>query len=248
MFALSRKAAEKSQLLYKESENKQDPIDCEPIGSINCHLEFGKRSAIVEDIETANIVHKQNIEILSKMTQEDILAERQNILQTIGIFIIDFSNNVIFFLDPSLVALLANRRLKKSDKSMVNTCTEQLQPDTSSQNFKDVLDDSNAASDLISRCLSEKWINFDIVEKDKLEWMRDIPELIKKLKPGEKFEARFDWKGVLLPYSGESIVDNANQLIEKDERELYLHGDEPHRPGYTLQELFRLARYETSKT
>lgn len=39
---------------------------------------------------------------------------------------------------------------------------------------------------------------------------------------------------MLLPYvmSGESDAD----------RELYLHGDDAERPGYTLQELFRLAR------
>lgn len=87
--------------------------------------------------------------------------------------------------------------------------------------------------ELLSQKSSENWLNFDKVEKGKFEWMKDLPEKISKLKPGEKFEARFDWQGVLLPYTEDRKVDD---------RELYLHGDEPFRPGYTLQELFRLAR------
>lgn len=118
--------------------------------------------------------------------------------------------------------------------------------DTSSPNTETIddplkdLPPSNPAVDLIERSSAEKWIHFDVVEKDKLEWMRDIPMQASKLKPGEKFEARFDWKGVLLPYS----LADVNSINDKvvDDRELYLHGDEPHRPGYTLQELFRLAR------
>lgn len=87
--------------------------------------------------------------------------------------------------------------------------------------------------ELLKQKSSETWVNFDKVEKEKFEWMKDLPEKISKLKPGEKFEARFDWQGVLLPYTEERNVDD---------RELYLHGEEPFRPGYTLQELFRLAR------
>lgn len=67
--------------------------------------------------------------------------------------------------------------------------------------------------------------------------MRDIPAKMAELKPGQHFNARFDWKGVLLPHSLKDQPQNVN------ERELYLHGEEPDRPGYTLQELFRLARY-----
>lgn len=76
-------------------------------------------------------------------------------------------------------------------------------------------------------------MNFDVVETDKLEWMRDLPLTMPALKPGESYEARFDWKGVLLPFT--SNDDNTST-------DLYLHGDDANRPGYSLQELFRLAR------
>lgn len=85
----------------------------------------------------------------------------------------------------------------------------------------------------------ESWPNFDIVEPAKLQWMRDVSQKLPRLKPGETYEARFDWKGVLLPYAAAA---NDAQTSPVDERELYLHGDDAQRPGYTLQELFRLAR------
>lgn len=44
------------------------------------------------------------------------------------------------------------------------------------------------------------------------------------------------FKGVLLPFKPKEDDTTATST------ELYLHGDDSHRPGYTLQELFRLAR------
>lgn len=78
------------------------------------------------------------------------------------------------------------------------------------------------------------WPHFDVIESEKLEWMKDIANSLPKLKPGQRYEARFDWKGVLLPYfTPETDSD----------RELFLHESDAQRPGYTLQELFRLARF-----
>lgn len=98
------------------------------------------------------------------------------------------------------------------------------------------LTDSNPAHELLQQSDEGNWLNFNLIEEHKLAWMRDIPARIAQLKPGQQFNARFDWKGVLLPHSLEELPQNV------DDRELYLHGEEPERPGYTLQELFRLAR------
>lgn len=87
--------------------------------------------------------------------------------------------------------------------------------------------------ELLSHPNVHTWPHFDVVESEKLEWMKDIANNLPKLKPGQSYEARFDWKGVLLPYfSPETDGD----------RELFLHETDAQRPGYTLQELFRLAR------
>ncbi|XP_075159496.1 RNA polymerase II-associated protein 1 [Haematobia irritans] len=198
---------------------------------------YGSKSVIVEDFKAADEIHRENINLLCKMNEEEILAERRKLMESI---------------DPSIVALLARKRqekakhlqsppvVKKPSESLINkqnSCSPMEPTETS----LGTLPPSNPAVEILERSAAEKWIHFDVVEKDKLEWMRDIPLQAAKLKPGQKFEARFDWKGVLLPYT---MVDNENASNEreKDERELYLHGDEPHRPGYTLQELFRLAR------
>jgi len=101
------------------------------------------------------------------------------------------------------------------------------------------LPDSNPALELLQQSDKGNWVNFNLVEDHKLAWMRDIPAKLSELKSGEQFNARFDWKGVLLPHTLKD-QDSSTQL---DERELYLHGEEADRPGYALQELFRLARY-----
>lgn len=98
--------------------------------------------------------------------------------------------------------------------------------------------DNVSTLDILQDPNFENWPNFDIVEPAKLQWMRDVDQKLPLLKPGETFEARFDWKGVLLPYSDAT----QNATTPDDNRELFLHGDDAQRPGYTLQELFRLAR------
>ncbi|XP_055910771.1 RNA polymerase II-associated protein 1 [Eupeodes corollae] len=195
-------------------------MDCEPIEK-NPKTSFGDESFIVEDQTTATAIHEENLEILRKMKESDILEEQQQIMQSV---------------DPALIEFLAKKRKQK-------LAQKQMQPNaTLSTTFEHVenndyaqLPEGNPAVELLKQSTSEKWINFDVVEKDKLDWMRDIPLTVPKLEDNQPYEARFDWKGVLLPHTDLSTDS-------KDNRELYLHGDEPSRPGYTLQELFRLAR------
>ncbi|XP_073843572.1 RNA polymerase II-associated protein 1 [Musca autumnalis] len=194
---------------------------------------YGKSSIIVEDSKTANEVHNENLNLLSKMREEEILAERKKLMESI---------------DPAIVALLAKKRQEKAQQlksppAKIKSAPPKESPTSTTplETEVDSLPPTNPAVEILQRSAAEQWIHFDVVEKDKLEWMRDIPLQSAKLKPGQKFEARFDWKGVLLPYTMDEITTK-EQGPEKDDRELYMHGDEPHRPGYTLQELFRLAR------
>lgn len=120
------------------------------------------------------------------------------------------------------------QKIVQNSMEATNTVLSPTKSRSDDTNF-DTLPPSNPAVDILQRSTAEKWIHFDVVEKDKLEWMRDIPLQSAKLKPGQKFEARFDWKGVLLPYTMTDVEKSDG--IEKDDRELYLHGDEPHRPG-----------------
>ena len=143
------------------------------------------------------------------------------------------------------MAILANKRKEKAigniNKKLPLEINETMDVSNVATNELQDIPPSNPAVDLLERSSAEQWIHFDVVEKDKLKWMQDIDMQASKLKAGEKFEARFDWKGVLLPYSLADVKEQEQKKVS-DDRELYLHGDEPHRPGYTLQELFRLAR------
>lgn len=198
---------------------------------------YGNESVIVNNSTIAAEVHKENLDVLSKMSKDDILAERDKLLNSV---------------DPTLLQLLKKRRHEKSNQPLLtNTIatttdtTPEMVEKPEDMDVCSVLTPTNAAYQILQHNETENWIHFDVVEADKLKWMSDI-EYTANVKPGEQFEARFDWKGVLLPYSVENVrtAENtpASNTPEKDDRELYLHGDEPHRPGYTLQELFRLAR------
>lgn len=168
-------------------------------------IQFGNRSTLVQGAE-AEQIHQQNVDMLSGMSKEELQQERDKLLQSI---------------DPSVLDFL---KKMKAEKAKPVSLPSPVQPNPASP---------PVIPELAHIAQSKQWVNFDDIEDDKLEWMRDVVVEVPVPKDGESYEARFDWKGTLLPFSESSEADN---------RELYLHGDEPHRPGYTLQELFRLAR------
>ncbi|XP_053670534.1 uncharacterized protein LOC128720859 [Anopheles nili] len=171
-------------------------------------------SALLEGWDATEI-HNENMRKLNQMSVDEICKERDNLLNT---------------LDPKLVEFLKSRK-KADTKTEVTSQNQSVKndrfPSTSAL---------RVGMDVLREKGSEQWINFDVLEPEKLEWTKDIERSVEKLKPGETYEARFDWKGVLQPYTTETIAQPA------DDRELYLHGEDAQRPGYTLQELFRLAR------
>lgn len=177
-------------------------------------LDFGLKSHIIEGTD-ARSIHTENSEYLQKMDENHILAEQKRLLST---------------MDPSLVKFLKDKR--KATQKTQNSTPNDIDMDAKKPKIEamppnlDVLADEN----------SKKWVHFDVIEPSKLEWMRDLPNNMPDLKPGEQYEARFDWKGVLLPFKP---ADSDSTALST---ELYLHGDDANRPGYTLQELFRLAR------
>nr|XP_016934886.1 RNA polymerase II-associated protein 1 [Drosophila suzukii] len=190
-------------------------------------------SSIIKDAKLGKELHQENLNVLKQMSEQDILAEKKRLLAS---------------LDPSLIALLSKKRQtsknsseKKTSPKIIEAAPQPLMPSQSSKSQNpqiSSLPDSNPALELLQQSDKGNWVNFNLVEDHKLAWMRDIPAKISELKPGEQFNARFDWKGVLLPHTLKD-QDSSTQL---DERELYLHGEEADRPGYALQELFRLAR------
>ncbi|XP_038115651.1 RNA polymerase II-associated protein 1 [Culex quinquefasciatus] len=174
-------------------------------------FQLPSQSVILEGEESKEI-HAENLQKMGQMSEEEILKEREHLMGT---------------MDPKLVEFLKARK-----KGKVPEEKPKPEPIPEVEELKPDLPDL----DVLQQEGSDQWINFDILESEKLQWTKDIQKTVKNLKPGENFEARFDWKGTLQPYV------NPQQTPEKDDRELYLHGEDADRPGYTLQELFRLAR------
>lgn len=202
-----------AQLHSKSSEAKSATKQNES-GSSESKLDFGKKSHIVQ-CPDAGTIHKENSEYLQKIDENHILAEQKRLLDT---------------MDPSIVKFLKEKRkaahkIQEIASNHIEMGEKKPKIESMPSNI-DLLEDEN----------SKKWVHFDVIEPAKLEWMRDLPNSMPELKAGEQYEARFDWKGVLLPFKPTENDSTAAST------ELYLHGDDAHRPGYTLQELFRLAR------
>ncbi|XP_063832823.1 RNA polymerase II-associated protein 1 [Ostrinia nubilalis] len=190
-----------------------------------------EKSYIVSS-KDADDIHNENVKVLSKMSEKEILEEQQKLLST---------------LDPKLIEYLKAKRnqssaqgqpdlpstsQKQESKVMPTMIPNKVERMDESDSDNEVENDALWENDILSHPSVNKWLHFDSLEKDKLEWMKGIKES-KKVKPDEPYEARFDFKGYLLPYTMEYTEEN---------KTLFHHGEEPHRPGYTLSELIELSR------
>ena len=160
-------------------------------------------------------LHEENLAVLSGLSQEEILEEQAKLLKS---------------MDPKLIEFVRSKR-KSSDQQKEST------PPQKSSKEQPKIPVDLPVLDFLRDEQAKSWLHFDVLEPEKLEWTRNIEKTIANLKPGQTYEARFDWKGFLLPF-----VANDDDVPVIDDRELYLHGEDAHRPGYSLQELFRLAR------
>ncbi|XP_015763602.1 PREDICTED: RNA polymerase II-associated protein 1-like [Acropora digitifera] len=197
-------------------------------------------------------IHSENVARLEAMTKDEILEEQARIKAS---------------LDPSLVAFLTSRHKKCDNEEMetdttakefkdrnvnctssttnesmwaekrvhfndnVQVMTQENRQSTVSVNeqHENLMSDNSMTIGNLK--VSQKWLHMDTVETEKLEWMKDctVPSAVDS-KQGE--QARFDFNGNLL-----SKTDSIPEYIG-----LHHHGNEPSAPGYTLEELFVLAR------
>lgn len=172
------------------------------------------QSCLITDDEKQQI-HLENLSKLQSLPQSDILEEKERLLAT---------------LDPAIITYLKARRSKQ--QAPQDNRNQSIQ--TQNQIAEDMkIEEFEAPQQLLNEPNSDKWLNFNIIESNKLAWMKGID--VPKLDQNQAYEARFDFEGWLMPFI-------ENQITEKS-RILYHHGEDTGRPGYTLQELFQLSRY-----
>ncbi|CAL1537312.1 unnamed protein product [Lymnaea stagnalis] len=166
-------------------------------------------------------IHEENVEKLSSMSDAEIVEEQQKLLQMI---------------DPKIVEFVRNKRkikeeeqAKKSGDASYKDLTFSVQKEKKRQQKQDVAA-IEAELELPVKA-NKEWIHMTTVEKDKLEWMRDLP-LPSSMSSETGRSARFDFTGNLMAVDSDVPVNMG----------LHHHGDEPERAGYTLEEMFQLAR------
>ncbi|XP_051647315.1 RNA polymerase II-associated protein 1 isoform X1 [Manacus candei] len=188
--------------------------------------------------QEAEAIHKENLEKLRSMSEEEILQEQARLLAQ---------------MDPSLVAFLKSQRGnnegQKKELKMEHNRPEEfveslpvaqhgVRSSLSMQELgleESVRKEENVKVEITDDDLPVKprkeWIHMDNVEFEKLEWMKDLPSPRQK-KTKEGMQARFSLKGELIP----ADADLPTHLG------LHHHGEEAERAGYSLQELFHLSR------
>lgn len=210
------------------------------------NINLPDKSYIISAKESVEI-HNENVKLLSKMSESEILEEQQKLLNTLDSKIVDFikskRNNsnlkhniskcstLQMDIQDDLVQCENNTNTGSPVKTLTSPPLQSKSHEESTQVIQ-TSDDTLWENDVLSHPDVSKWLHFDALEKDKLQWMKDI-EQNNQIKPDEPYEARFDFKGYLLPYTIE---------LTEEHKSLFHHGDEPHRPGYTLTELFELSR------
>ena len=126
-------------------------------------------------------------------------------------------------LDPNLLDFLQSRKRKKdnpTDKEVISETDSSLELETSDLDID--------IQSLLGEAKRQKWKHFDVLESEKIEWMQT------KEKETENVafsKPRFDFEGRLIPLDRDMGVETG----------LFHHGDETTRPGYSLEELVRLA-------
>ncbi|KAF7201753.1 RNA polymerase II-associated protein 1 isoform X2 [Nothobranchius furzeri] len=179
-------------------------------------------------------IHKENQIKLQTMSQAEIMEEQNKLLSQ---------------LDPRLVEFIRSHKAQSvlsSDSPSKHTTEKSSKRDPPPENLTTGSSGAAVPSQEVEMEEEEKpavtvknlpvkpqreWVHMDKLEPEKLEWMRDLPSPRKK---GTKkaMQARFDFVGTLIPPS-EDLPTHLG---------LHHHGEEPERAGYSLQELFLLAR------
>ncbi|XP_061722363.1 RNA polymerase II-associated protein 1 [Cydia pomonella] len=212
-----------SLYIQKKQQEKVSKMDIdEPSNAsktnVSNQVNLPEKSYIVSS-KDADVIHTENVNLLSKLSEKEILEEQQKLLAE---------------MDPNLIKFIKAKRKNENPISVNDKHSPKSQKmspqDVPMQSL--VTDDGAWDNDILSHPNVNKWLHFDSLEKDKLEWVKGIKES-NIITPDTPYEARFDFKGYLLPYT---------LPYTEETKTLFHHGEEPHRPGYTLTEIFELTR------
>ena len=111
-------------------------------------------------------IHLENVEKLKKMTTKEIVEEKRSLEQK---------------LSPEMIEFLKNRS-KKVENNKILQINEQFEL----ENYK-----NTGLDDVLSNKKPGSWLNSLVIEPDKLEWLKNTREDVRKISENDEFEARF---------------------------------------------------------
>ncbi|XP_032680594.1 RNA polymerase II-associated protein 1 isoform X2 [Odontomachus brunneus] len=242
----------KKQSLFSQKVSMIKPLKYNSMKIQDEYSNNKEQTNIVITDQLAIEIHKENLEKLAQMSKEEILKEKKNLED---------------ILDPNIIQFLKNKNKKPIENiNQDSTRKYDILPTNEAgmninvskcindRNIKSSLNDNDdtkmdcepvsvdipkSSKDILEEGKQKGWLHMNTPEPEKLKWMVDVPvEKNDKTTSNEWYNARFDFNGLLLPYKDESLT------IDKG---LHHHGEEPERPGYSLQELLQLSRSSTQQ-
>lgn len=174
---------------------------------------FGTGSHILNGPEAADI-HQENMQKLDSMSVDEILKAKEELLTSLD------SNLVEFLKNKRNARQLGKYEVRPTDSDRVAfAAPENVAGDGGAKDLPHVKDLVNSG------------LNMDVVEEEKLGWTGDVDS--DDSRHQDVYTARFGLDGKLLPYAvqDKTTVDG-----------LHHHGEEQHRPGYTVDELYSFLR------
>lgn len=215
------------QFKLKVAVNETKETQSAPLGDKSAVI--GEKSLIldgsglgVDGARELRAIHDENVKRINAMSASEIAEARHQLMTQ---------------LDPKLVAFIKNKSQQQPPTRDVQMVT--LDGDTTTRATSDAARHANSDEQIRSRddnnemdflTLSQdeirckKWLNMNVIETDKLAWMRPL-EPTSATSPAQ--EARFDFEGDL-------VVDGAQIDTHKG---LHHHGESPEQAGYTIGEL-----------
>ncbi|KAG8187093.1 hypothetical protein JTE90_023935 [Oedothorax gibbosus] len=250
-FSLKNKKKSLFAQLMEKIEDEVIPTEILPDAVCKSSLIDGSGLNNREQERELKKIHEENLSKLASMSKEEILKHQLELKSQ---------------LDPTLIQFIKSRRnFKKSSKSkepvsesvhaedsdcpgeilrkegrtdcdaLILEKANEFEVDRRNKLLTDLkgknIEIPSDTKELLEEVDKGNWVNMKNIEKEKLEWISDLPKKNPvDLKTG--FTARFDFEGLLLAHDVETPTFKG----------LHHHGEEPEVAGYSLEELFLLAR------
>ncbi|BFZ12428.1 hypothetical protein BsWGS_15467 [Bradybaena similaris] len=168
--------------------------------------------------QAKSLIDDEMLQMHPGKSKEEILEEFQMELETI---------------DPKFIQFLLNKKRQKEESSKPAEVTAKKVSFSAQKEIKQKSEavPVSAQVDELPVKPNRNWINMGTVEGDKLAWMKDLPPP-SSVSSLTGRPARFDFQGNIMAVDADVPVNMG----------LHHHGEEPERAGYTLEEIFMLAR------